>query len=108
MQVSLEILAKYAGTYEEQDFWGTGPHPRMIEVTVSDGKLIADLKGRRKAELVAQSQTLFQGFWGWGISFVADSQGIPTHLLGDACVRQLQVPAKELGRGKDAGARALR
>jgi len=81
VQVAAEILAKYAGTYEEQDFWGTGPHPRMIEVTVSDGKLIADLKGRGKAELVAQSQTLFSGFWGWGISFVTDSQGMPTHLL---------------------------
>ena len=80
-KVAAEILAKYAGTYREQDLWGQGPHPRIIEITVSNGSLIAELKGRGKTQLVAQSDTLFSGFFGWGINFVTDAQGLPTHLL---------------------------
>ena len=63
------------------DLWGQGPHPRIIEITVSNGALFADLKGRGKVELVAQSDTNFSGFFGLGIDFVRDAQGVPTHLL---------------------------
>jgi hypothetical protein len=80
-KVASETLAKYAGTYREQDLWGQGPHPRIIEITVSDGGLTAELKGRGKTQLTAQSDTLFSGFFGWGINFVTDGQGVPTHLL---------------------------
>ena len=75
------ILAKYAGTYQELDNWGQGPHPRIIEITASDGGLFAELKGRGKVQLVPQSETKFLGFFGLGIEFVRDSQGVPTHLL---------------------------
>jgi hypothetical protein len=81
VKLAPEVLAKYAGTYKEQDLWGQGPHPRIIEITVSDGTLIAELKGRGKTTLLPQSQTLFSGFFGWGINFVTDAQGMPTHLL---------------------------
>jgi hypothetical protein len=81
VKVAPETLAKYAGTYQEQDLWGQGPHPRIIEITVSGGELVAELKGRGKTQLVANSGTLFSGFFGWGIEFVTDSQGVPTHLL---------------------------
>jgi hypothetical protein len=81
VKVSPEILAKYAGTYEEQDFWGNRPHPAIIEITVSDGALFAELKGRAKVQLVAQSETNFSGFYGLGVSFVRDAQGAVTHLL---------------------------
>jgi hypothetical protein len=80
-KVAPETLAKYAGTYEELDLWGQGPHPRLIEITVSDGELVAELKGRGKTTLVAQSDTLFSGFFGWGIEFVTDGRGVPRHLL---------------------------
>ena len=80
VQVAPNVLAKYVGTYQELDLWGPGPHPRVINVTVSDGELFAELNGR-KAQLVAQSETRFSGFFGWGISFVMDSQGALTHLL---------------------------
>lgn len=75
------ILAKYAGIYREQDLWGVGPHPRIIEITVSDGTLTAELKSRGKTQLVAQSESRFSGFFGLGIDFVRDGQGMPTHLL---------------------------
>jgi hypothetical protein len=81
VKVAPEILAKYAGTYREQDLWGVGPHPRMIEITVSDGTLFAELKGRGKTQLTAQSESRFSGFFGLGIDFVRDAQGMPTHLL---------------------------
>ena len=55
VKVAPEVLAKYAGTYRELDPWGQGRHPRMIEITVSDGMLFAELKGRGKEGLVAQS-----------------------------------------------------
>ena len=81
VKVAPEILAKYAGTYEELDFWGNRPHPAIIEVTVSNGALFAELKGREKVPLVAQSETNFSGFYGLGVSFVTDAQGVVTHLL---------------------------
>ena len=81
VKVAPEILAKYAGIYEEQDFWGVGPHPRIVEITASGGDLFAEWKGRGKVQLVPQSDTRFTGFFGLGIEFVRDSQGVPTHLL---------------------------
>jgi hypothetical protein len=80
VKVAPEILANYAGTYEELDNWGQGPHPRIIEITVSDGALFAELKGRGKVQLVAQSATTFSGFFGLGIDFLTDARGVPTHL----------------------------
>jgi hypothetical protein len=80
VKVAPEILQKYVGTYQELDNWGVGPHPRMIEITVSDDAVFAELKGRGKVQLVAQSETNFSGFFGLGIQFVNDSQGVPTHL----------------------------
>jgi hypothetical protein len=81
VKVAPEILAKYAGTYVEQDLWGPGPHPRIIQITASDQALVAELSDRGKVQLSAQSETTFTGFFGWGIRFVTDSQGVTTHLL---------------------------
>jgi hypothetical protein len=81
VKVAPEILATYVGTYEELDLWGNRPHPAIIEITVSDGALFAELKGSAKAQLVGQSDTTFSGFNGLGIKFVTDSQGAVTHLL---------------------------
>ena len=80
VQVAPEILAKYAGTYHELDIWNGGPIPRTIEISTSDGKLFAELKGRGKVQLVAQSPTTFTGFFGLGIRFLVDGQGVVTHL----------------------------
>ena len=80
VKVAPEILAKYAGTYKELDIWNGGPIPRTIEITTSDGALFADLKGRGKVQLTAQSPTTFTGFFGLGIRFLVDGQGVVTHL----------------------------
>jgi hypothetical protein len=81
VKVATELLAKYAGTYAELDLWGNRPHPAMIEITVSNGALFAELTGRDKVQLVAQSDTTFSGFHGLGIRFVTDDRGAVTHLL---------------------------
>jgi hypothetical protein len=80
IKLAPEILAKYVGTYRELDIWNGGPIPRTIEITVSDGALFAELKGRGKVQLLAQSQTGFSGFFGLGLRFIVDSQGVVTHL----------------------------
>jgi len=80
VKVAPEILAKYAGTYVEQDLWGAGPHPRIIEITVSGGTLFAELSNRGKVQLGAQTETIFSGFFGWSIIFDTNSQGVTTHL----------------------------
>lgn len=80
VKVAPEILAKYAGTYLELDIWNGGPIPRTIEITTSGDALFAELKGRGKVQLLAQSETTFTGFFGLGIKFLKDSQGVVTHL----------------------------
>lgn len=81
VKIASDILARYAGTYAEQDNWGQGPHPRTIQVTVSDGALFAELSNRGKVQLSPQSETKFAGFFGWSLTFVTNSQGATTHLL---------------------------
>ena len=81
VKVAPEILARYTGTFVEQDLWGPGPHPRIIEITVSDGALFAELSNRGKVQLSAQTETTFAGFFGWSIRFIPDDKGVTTHLL---------------------------
>ena len=76
-----EILAKYAGTYD-----GTRPlGPRPSPENHRNHGLRRNTRRRTeqpgKGELSAQSNTNFTGFFGWGINFVTDGQGVPTHLL---------------------------
>lgn len=75
------MLASYAGTYVEQDLWGPGPHPRTIQVTVSDGALFGELSNRGKVRLSPQTQTRFAGFFGWSITFLPNNQGVTADLL---------------------------
>lgn len=81
VKVPPELLGKYAGTYVEQDLWGPPPHPRIIQISVSNGTLVADLSNRGRAQLGAKTQDTFTGLFGWSIRFVTDSQGAVTHLL---------------------------
>ena len=80
VKLAPEILAKYAGSYKTLDVWNGEPLPRFIEITASNGVLFAELKGRGKVQLIAQSQTTFSGFFGLGIRFLVDSQGAVSHL----------------------------
>jgi hypothetical protein len=72
--VAAGILAKYVGTYEEQrPFWRA--IPRVVEVTLSNGRLVADMDGRGKVPLIASSETEFSGLYGLGVEFIQGGAG---------------------------------
>jgi hypothetical protein len=72
--VASEILAKYIGTYEEQPpLWRA--IPRVIEITLSNGRLLADMDGRGKVPLIASSETAFSGLYGLGVEFIPGGSG---------------------------------
>ena len=84
VQVAPEILAKYIGTYVEQPpFWRVVP--RVVEITVSNGKLLADMDGRGKVPLIALSDTEFSGLYGLGVGFIPGGSGglFVRHVSGD-------------------------
>ena len=67
--VAPEILAKYAGTYDEQrPLWRAVP--RVVNITIENGRLYADMDGRGKVPLISSSQTEFSGLYGLGVEFI--------------------------------------
>src|SRR2546428_259687 len=74
IQVASEILAKYIGTYEEQrPLWRA--IPRVVEITLSNGRLFADMDGRGKVPLIASSETAFSGLYGLAVEFNQSGSG---------------------------------
>jgi hypothetical protein len=75
-KVAPEILAKYVGVYVEQPpLWRAVP--RVVEITLADGRLLADMDGRGKVTLIATSETTFSGLNGLGVEFTrAGSSGL--------------------------------
>jgi hypothetical protein len=72
--VAPEILAKYIGTYEEQPpLWRAVP--RVIEITLANGRLLADMDGRGKVALIASSEIAFSGLYGLGVEFIQGGPG---------------------------------
>jgi hypothetical protein len=78
VKVAPAVLARYAGTYDEQPpFWKsvqiTGAAQaagRTVQITVEDGRLVGDMDGRGKQVLIASSNTEFSGLYGLGVQFV--------------------------------------
>jgi len=85
--VSPQVLAKYAGTYDEQPkYWRN--EPRTVVISVSSGRLFGNLNGQGAVPLVARSTTLFSGLNGLGVEFVPGAGGVPStlfvkHVSGD-------------------------
>jgi len=74
VQVAPAILTKYVGTYVEQPpYWRI--EPRVVQVSVSDGKLLADMDGRGRVPLIASSDTSFGGLYGYGVEFIDGGAG---------------------------------
>jgi hypothetical protein len=72
--VASAVLAKYVGRYEEQPpFWRAVP--RIVQITVADGRLVADMDGRGPVELIAKSQAEFSGLYGLGVEFIDEGTG---------------------------------
>jgi hypothetical protein len=84
VRVAPEILAKYVGTYKEvPPFWRRAP--RVVQISMSDGRLFADMDGRGLVPLVARSQSLFAGLYGLGVEFIQGGAGglFVKHVSGD-------------------------
>jgi hypothetical protein len=84
VQVAPEILAKYVGTYEEQPpLWRAVP--RIVQITVSNGMLFADMDGRGKVPLIGSSEVSFSGLYGLGVEFIQGGAGglFVKHVSGD-------------------------
>src|SRR5262249_1932586 len=72
--VAAEILEKYVGTYVEQPpLWRAVA--RVVEITLSDGRLLAEMDGRGKVDLIATSQAAFAGLYGLGAEFLQGGAG---------------------------------
>ncbi|MBI2149975.1 MAG: hypothetical protein HYU27_05150 [Acidobacteria bacterium] len=75
VQVAPGILAKYIGVYEEQHpFWRA--IPRIVEITVSDGRLFGNMDGRGNVPLIASSDSEFSGLYGLGVEFIQGGSGL--------------------------------
>jgi hypothetical protein len=84
VRVAPEILAKYIGTYEEQrPLWRSVP--RVVEITLSSGRLFAEMDGRGKVPLIASSEIGFSGLYGLGVEFIPGGSGglFVKHVSGD-------------------------
>jgi len=86
VKVDPAVLARYAGTYEEQPkLWRLVP--RVVAVTVSGGMLYADMDGRGKVALTAESESSFSGLYGLGVDFRKAGDGstelFVKHVSGD-------------------------
>jgi hypothetical protein len=74
VEVAPEVLAKYVGTYVEQPpYWRAVP--RVVEITVTNGKIFADQDGRGKVPLIGMSETSFSGLYGLGVEFIQEPGG---------------------------------
>jgi CubicO group peptidase (beta-lactamase class C family) len=74
IQVSPQVLAKYAGTY------GLGPGVD-VTMTVEDGRLMTQIAGQPKFELFAESETrFFLKVVEAQVEFFMDASGAVTHL----------------------------
>jgi CubicO group peptidase (beta-lactamase class C family) len=75
IQVSPQVLAKYAGTYE------LGPGVD-VTMTIKDGRLITQITGQPKFELFAESETkFFLKVIEAQVEFFTDASGAVTHLV---------------------------
>jgi hypothetical protein len=74
VKVNPEVLSKYIGTYEEQQpYWRAVP--RVVQITVEDGTLVANMDGRGNVPLIATSATSFTGLYGLGVEFIQAGAG---------------------------------
>ncbi len=84
------ILARYVGTYVEQPpFWRSAQlvgsplaSGRTLVITLEDGRLLGNMDGRGKQELIATTETDFTGLYGLGVQFI-DSGLYVKHVSGN-------------------------
>ena len=74
VKVAPDILSKYVGTYEElQPYWRAAQ--RVVQISVEDGRLVANMDGRGNVPLIATSDAAFTGLYGLGVEFIEGGAG---------------------------------
>jgi hypothetical protein len=74
VKVNPDVLSKYIGTYEEQQpYWRAVP--RVVQIAVEDGTLVANMDGRGNVPLIATSPSSFTGLYGLGVEFIQGGAG---------------------------------
>jgi hypothetical protein len=74
VKVNPDVLSKYIGTYEEQQpYWRAVP--RVVQIAVEDGTLMANMDGRGNVPLIATSPSSFTGLYGLGVEFIQGGTG---------------------------------
>jgi hypothetical protein len=76
--VAPETLARYVGTYAEQPpYWRSAQivgspasAGRTLHITLEGGRLVGEMDGRGKQDLVAMSEAEFTGLYGLGVQFI--------------------------------------
>jgi len=86
--VAPEILAKYVGVYELERSAAFGI--RVINVSLENGRLWADLNGKGRLPLVPLSERMFSPRLIGTYEFVLDDQGVVTHLLSHSAEEVLR------------------
>lgn len=79
VEVAVEILKQYVGTYEYKPP-ERPDDPVLIEIAVENGHLMVGLSGGSKMPATAVSDTKFV-FQGAQFEFVKDEHGLVTHLV---------------------------
>ena len=74
-KVEPDLLAKYVGTFVEQrPFWRSAA--RVVDISLSNGRLFGDMDGKGKVPLIASSSTSFSGLYGLGVEFVESGRSL--------------------------------
>jgi hypothetical protein len=83
--VAPAVLATYVGIYQVQTPTGTrqlaGTAGTSFTVTLEEGQLLIDLRGKGKVPMVPLSQTMFSPRLLGTYEFVKDASGRVTHML---------------------------
>jgi hypothetical protein len=80
--VAEEVLRTYVGVYDVVGRADLGI--TLISVTLSDGRLLVDLNGKGRIPLVPLSRTMFSPRLLGTYEFIADANGVVTHLIAHA------------------------
>ena len=73
----MEVLARYAGSYQEQDT----PAKMKATISVSGDQLMFSIGGKGAIPLTTLSETAFYVPGGFPLDFVTDDKGTVTHFV---------------------------
>ena len=70
---SRNIALRMTDYVEQPPLWRAAP--RVVEITLLNGRLLGDMDGRGKVPLIASSETAFSGLYGLGVEFIQGGSG---------------------------------